>query len=168
MPGGTAGGSVTAQSATLAATPVTASAAAPQAAVSAAPVSGTKFILVVEDDPILKNLLGHTFAGKYQTLYAAGGDEALTLFETYKPTVVLLDLMFPGTIDGFGVLERIRGRQDEAAKTPVIIVSNLGQESDKQRALQMGANLYLVKADVDVDEIVAKIEGVIQGGVPAA
>ena len=41
-----------------------------------------KFILVVEDDPVLKNLLGHTFAGKYQTLYASDGNEALALFES--------------------------------------------------------------------------------------
>ncbi|MGH7175278.1 MAG: response regulator transcription factor, partial [Minisyncoccia bacterium] len=71
-----------------------------------------KLILVAEDDPVLKNLLGHTFAGKYQTLYAKDGAEALVLFEKYKPALVMLDLLMPG-VDGFAVLEKIRGRQDE-------------------------------------------------------
>lgn len=124
-------------------------------------MSDTKFILVVEDDPVLKNLLGHTFAGKYQTLYASDGNEALALFETHKPSVVLLDLMLP-TMDGFAVLETIRSRTDEAKSTPVIIVSNLGQQKDIDKAKALGANDYLVKAEVAIEEIVGKIEGLAQ------
>lgn len=117
----------------------------------------TKFVLVVEDDPILKNLLGHTFAGKYQTLYSETGTEAIKLFEQFKPALVLLDLTLPGDLDGFGVLETLRKREDEGKSVPVIVVSNLGEQSAKARALELGANAYLVKAEVDVDEIVAKI-----------
>lgn len=124
-------------------------------------MSDTKFILVVEDDPVLKNLLGHTFAGKYQTLYASDGNEALALFETHKPSVVLLDLMLP-TMDGFAVLESIRGRTDELKNTPIIIVSNLGQQKDIEKAKALGANDYLVKAEVAIEEIVGKIEGLAQ------
>ncbi len=116
----------------------------------------TSFILVVEDDPVLKNLLGHTFAGKYQTLYAADGNEALALFDKFKPSVVLLDLMLP-TMDGFTVLETLRKREDEGKTVPVIVVSNLGAPTDKERVMALGANAYLVKAEVDIDEIVAKI-----------
>jgi DNA-binding response OmpR family regulator len=124
-------------------------------------MTDTKFILVVEDDPILKNLLGHTFAGKYQTLYASDGNEALALFETHKPALVLLDLMLP-TMDGFAVLKTIRERTDELKNTPVIVVSNLGQESDKERATTLGANEYLVKAEVSVEEIVAHLEALLE------
>ena len=120
-------------------------------------MTDTKFILVVEDDPVLKNLLGHTFAGKYQTLYASDGNEALALFEQYRPALVLLDLMLP-TMDGFAVLESIRKRTDDLKAVPVIVVSNLGQQSDKDRALGLGATQYLVKAEVSVEEIVAKME----------
>lgn len=123
-------------------------------------MTDTRFILVVEDDPILKNLLGHTFASKYQTLYASDGNEALALFEQYKPALVLLDLMLP-TMDGFAVLETIRKRTDELKSVPIVIVSNLGAEADKQRALSLGATDYLVKAEVSVEEIVAKLEGVL-------
>lgn len=120
-------------------------------------MADTKFILVVEDDPILKNLLGHTFAGRYQTLYASDGNEALSLFEQYHPVMVLLDLMLP-TMDGFAVLEALRKRDDEGKTVPVIVVSNLSAEADKQRAIGLGATEYLVKADVTVEEIVARME----------
>ena len=117
----------------------------------------TAFILVVEDDPVLKNLLGHTFAGKYQTLYASTGEEALSLLEAHKPRLVLLDLMLPG-MDGFTILGKIRERTDELKAVPVIIVSNLGQASDKDHAKSLGATDYLVKAENSVEEIVAHIE----------
>lgn len=116
-----------------------------------------RYILVVEDDPILKNLIGHTFAGKYQTIYASDGTEALSLFDQYKPAIILLDLMLP-TVGGFEVLEKLRARDDEGKTVPVIIFSNLGQESDREKAMTLGATDYLVKADVDVEEVVGKIE----------
>ena len=130
-------------------------------------MADTKFILVVEDDPILKNLLGHTFAGKYQTLYASDGNEALALFEQYKPALVLLDLMLP-TMDGFAVLETIRKRTDDAKSVPIIVVSNLGQDKDRERATTLGATDYLVKAEVSVEEIVAKIESTLANIPPAS
>lgn len=123
-------------------------------------MTDTRFILVVEDDPILKNLLGHTFAGKYQTLFAADGEQALQLFEANKPALVLLDLMIP-KVDGFGVLEKIRGRTDALKDVPVVVISNLGADKDKERAKTLGATDYLVKAEVAVEEIVAKIESTL-------
>jgi DNA-binding response OmpR family regulator len=123
-------------------------------------MTDTKFILVVEDDPVLKNLLGHTLAGKYQTLYASDGNEAIALFEQYKPSLVLLDLMLP-TMDGFAVLESIRKHTDASGQTPVIVVSNLGQQKDMDRAKALGANDYLIKAEVPIEDIVTKIEGML-------
>lgn len=123
-------------------------------------MTDTKFVLVVEDDPILKNLLGHTLAGKYQTLYASDGNEALALFEANKPVLVLLDLMLP-TMDGFAVLTAIRSRTDELKSVPIVVVSNLGAEADIAKAKALGANDYLIKAEVAVEEIVAKIESLL-------
>lgn len=128
-------------------------------------MTDTKFILVVEDDPILKNLLGHTLAGKYQTLYASDGNEAIALFEQYKPAILLLDLMLP-TMDGFAVLQTIRARTDGLKAVPIIVVSNLGQEKDVERAKSLGATDYLIKAEVSIEEIVAKIDGVLGASAP--
>ncbi|SRR6266481_4261613 len=123
-------------------------------------MADTRFILVVEDDPILKNLLGHTFAGRYQTLYASNGAEALALFNQYTPAIVLLDLMLPD-MDGFSVLQQIRSRADALKDVPIIIVSNLGQQADKDRAISLGANDYIVKAEVEIEEIVNRLEKLI-------
>ena len=130
-------------------------------------MTDTKFILVVEDDPVLKNLLGHTLAGKYQTLYANDGNEAIAFFEQYKPALVLLDLMLP-TMDGFAVLESIRAHEGEERHTPIVIVSNLGQQKDIERAKSLGANDYLVKAEVSIEEIIAKIESLLAAPQPAS
>jgi CheY-like chemotaxis protein len=130
-------------------------------------MTDTQFILVVEDDPILKNLLGHTLAGKYQTLYASDGNEAILLLEQNKPKLVLLDLMLP-TVDGFAVLQAIRSRTDELKTVPVIVVSNLGQQTDIDRAKSLGANEYLIKAEVPIEDIVKKIETMLGASVVAA
>lgn len=127
----------------------------------------TRYILVVEDDPILKNLLGHSLASTYQTLYASDGNQALELFEQHKPVLVLLDLMLP-TMDGFAVLQAIRTRTDELKNVPIIVVSNLGAETDKEKAKSLGANDYLIKAEVAVEEIVEHLERLLPKDVPAA
>lgn len=126
-------------------------------------MTDTTFILVAEDDPVLKNLLGHTFAGKYQTLYASNGKEAIDLFEQYHPHIVLLDIMMP-EVDGYTVLETIRKRTDEHKDVPIIMVSNLGQQGDKDKAKSLGANDYLVKAEVPIEDIVTKIESFLPKG----
>ena len=115
-------------------------------------------ILVVEDDPILKNLLGSTFSGKYEAMYAGTGAEALQYIEEYKPNVVLLDIMLPDGPNGFEVLQTIRARTDELKDVPIIIVSNLSQIGDQEKAQQLGANDYMVKAEVAIEEITAKID----------
>ena len=116
-----------------------------------------KTVLVVEDDPILKNLLGNTFSGRYTAVYAGTGNEALQLLEEHKPDMVLLDLMLP-EMGGFEVLEKIRAREDDLKNVPVNVVSNLSQDSDREKAKQLGANDYMVKAEVAIEEITSKID----------
>lgn len=118
-------------------------------------------ILVVEDDPILKNLLGHTFANQYHMVYAGNGAEGITLMEENQPSLILLDLMMPD-MDGFTFLQKTRSRTDAMKDVPIIVISNLGQQKDIDKAKALGANDYLVKANVSVDEIVAKINETIE------
>ena len=86
--------------------------------------------------------------------------EAISLFATFKPRLILLDLMLPG-IDGFEVLKTIRAREDEGKTVPIIVVSNLSQLHDQEKARALGATSYLVKAEVDIDEIVEHIESTL-------
>ncbi len=117
-------------------------------------------VLVVEDDPILKNLLGHTFSSSYHMLYAGSGVEAFTVLETNTPSLILLDLMMPD-MDGFTFLEKMHERTDSVKDIPVIIVSNLGQQENIDKAKSLGAVDYLVKAEVSIEEIVARIQEVL-------
>lgn len=119
-----------------------------------------KTILVVEDDPILKNLLVQDFTNKYQAVYARNGKEALQMFEEHKPALVLLDLIIP-EVNGFDVLAAIRARTDDTKNTPVIVVSNLGQGEDIEKAKTIGANDYLIKAEVAIEDIGKKIDAFV-------
>ena len=64
-------------------------------------------------------------------------------------------------LDGFGVLERVRARTDVLKNVPIIVLSNLDQESDESRARAAGANDYLVKANVSVDEIASRVRAIL-------
>lgn len=86
-------------------------------------------ILVVEDDKFLRELIVQKLNKEgYKTIEAIDGEEGVKKIKTEKPVLVLLDLILPG-IDGFEVLEQVK-QDPEAAKIPVIILSNLGQKDD--------------------------------------
>ena len=123
-------------------------------------MEGGQRILIVEDDLVLKDLLGHKLAGTYSLTYASDGEEALVSLERVHPELILLDLMMP-KLDGFGVLERVRARTDVLKNVPIIVLSNLDQESDESRARAAGANDYLVKANVSVDEIASRVRAIL-------
>ncbi len=84
---------------------------------------------------------------------AYDGQEALDILSKEKFDIILLDLMMP-KVDGFDVLAELKRRNDI---TPVIIASNLNQESDVMRALELGVTSYYVKSDITLGEVVDKI-----------
>ncbi|MDP1759860.1 MAG: response regulator [Candidatus Woesebacteria bacterium] len=115
-------------------------------------------ILLVEDDLFLSSLLKNRLEKeKYEVLAAHDGDEALKLLRTSKPDLILLDLILPGK-SGFEVLEEIKADPQlrDKAKIPVIIISNLGQESDLERGRELGVVDYFVKARISIDDLVKK------------
>lgn len=113
-------------------------------------------ILVVEDDMFLRDLLGQKLDEEgVVAQYAEDGLSAIDMIKEIHPDLVVLDIILPG-IDGFEVLERIK--QDEEVKDiPVLILSNLGQEEDINKAKQLGAEDFLVKANVNLNKIVNEI-----------
>ena len=114
-------------------------------------------VLMIEDDIFLwkvyKDQLdraGINFVG------ATNGVEGLHKIAAEKPDLILLDLMLP-IKNGFDVLEEIKS--DQTTKhIPVIILTNLGQQSDIEQGLAMGAEDYLIKTDVRVSETIDKIK----------
>ncbi len=120
----------------------------------------TKKILIIEDDSFLQGLVASKL-GKdgYSIVTAANGEDAVRLADSEKPDCILLDLLLP-SMDGFETLTRIR--QNEALKnTPVVIFSNLAEEKDMARAKALGANEYMVKSNFTLDELAAKIKGML-------
>ncbi|MFA5742443.1 MAG: response regulator [Candidatus Paceibacterota bacterium] len=114
-------------------------------------------ILLVEDDRFLRELMSQKILKMGNDLVVAvDGEEGVSKTKEEKPEIVLLDLMLPG-IDGFGVLSQIKA-DPETAGIPVIILSNLGQKEDIDRALKLGAVDFLVKAHFTPQEIIDKIE----------
>ncbi len=117
-------------------------------------------ILVVEDDKFLRELMSQKLIKEnYNVSEAVDGEEGLKKVKEEKPDLVLLDLILPG-IDGFEVLARMREEQ-QVAKIPVIILSNLGQKEDIEKGLSLGAVDYLVKAHFTPGEIIGKIKRVL-------
>ncbi|BDF66109.1 DNA-binding response regulator [Oscillospiraceae bacterium] len=111
-------------------------------------------ILVVEDEHTISNFICRAMASAgYRALPAATGKEALTLFFSHRPDLVLLDLGLPD-MDGLEVLEQVAA--DPQKDTPVIILSARDRESEKVKALDMGADDYIVKP-FGVPEVLARI-----------
>jgi len=101
-------------------------------------------ILVVEDDPDIRELLAYTLGKEgYEILQAPSGEAGLKAVLERKPALVLLDVMLPG-IDGLEVLRKIKADQSCRA-TPVILASAKGEESDVVAGLELGADDYVTK-----------------------
>jgi len=99
-------------------------------------------VLVVEDDAAIRRGIADTLsAGGYGVLEAGAGDEALKIALEQAPNLLLLDIKLPA-MDGFAVLEELRKSR---SSLPVIMVTALGDESDRVRGLRTGADDYVVK-----------------------
>lgn len=119
-----------------------------------------KTILIVEDDEFLRSLTAKRLEKEnYHIEVAVDGENAISVVDTIKPSLILLDLLLPGK-DGFEVLKKIRST--EATKAiPVIIFSNLGQKEDIEKAKALGVDDFLIKANFTLDDVVVKIKKLI-------
>ncbi len=124
---------------------------------------GERRILLAEDDRFLRKAAeARLRQGGFTVLAAVDGEEALRLARAETPDLVLLDLIMP-KIQGFGVLKALK--EDPAtASIPVIVLSNLGQERDVQRAMELGAVAYFIKAHLSLHELVQRVSEVLDKG----
>jgi len=114
-------------------------------------------IVAADDDPQLLRLVTRNleFEG-YEVIPASNGQQALEEIEERAPDLVLLDVMMP-KMDGFTVCQRVR----EFSTVPIIIVTARGQDQDKVRGLDLGADDYLTKP-FSVDELLARVRAVLR------
>ncbi len=115
-------------------------------------------ILLIEDERTISNFICRALAANdYKAVAASTGKEGLSLFFSHQPSLVLLDLGLPD-MDGLEVLSQLNGLPNE---TPVIIISARDRESEKVKALDMGAADYVVKP-FGVPELLARIRSTLR------
>ena len=119
-----------------------------------------KKVLIVEDEPLLGTLMKQRLESEgVEALLARDGEEAINILRTTRPDLILLDIILP-KISGFELLETMQA-DPSIEKAPVIITSNLGQDSDVQRGQALGAVEYFVKAKVSIEDLVEHVKGVL-------
>ncbi len=114
-------------------------------------------ILVVDDEPrYLRLLEANLLTEEYKVFTASDGEEALESFSTNPVDLILLDIMLP-RMDGFAVCQRIR----QFSNVPIIMLTAKGEEQDRIRGLDVGADDYLVKP-FSVMELLARVRAVLR------
>lgn len=121
-----------------------------------------KKILFVEDDPFLIEIYSTKLKGAgFSVLVAVDGEEALRKTEDEKPDLILLDIVLPN-VDGWEFLRKI-GKKEELIKgLKIVVLSNLGQKTDVEKGLELGAIKYLIKAHYTPSEVVEEIEKILK------
>jgi CheY-like chemotaxis protein len=138
---------------------------------STAPAAVQKKILVVDDNEIiLKTTSMKLQSAGYQVLTALDGAEGVAMVRKEKPDLVLLDITFPPDVsgvswDGFRIMEWLH-RVDETKKIPIIVISGVVEEKNKQRAISSGAVAFFPKP-VNFDDMLKVIRATLGNGVNA-
>ena len=116
-----------------------------------------KTILLIESDDFLADIYATKFRQEgFKVKRASDGDQGLKMLTREKPDCLLLDILLPKK-DGFQVIKETRAHTD-FKKMPIIVISNLGQKDDIDKALGLGATDYFIKAHFVPSETVVKIK----------
>jgi DNA-binding response OmpR family regulator len=116
-----------------------------------------KKILIVEDDSFLKNLESAKFSKEgYAVSTAMTAAEVDAAVAAGTPDIILLDLMLPD-VDGFTLLGKFRAA-DATKQTPIIVFSNLSEETELKKAMDAGASDFMVKSNFTLNEVIEKIK----------
>jgi DNA-binding response OmpR family regulator len=122
---------------------------------------GVKKVMLIEDDKFLSSLLRARLEKDGVTVIQMfDGENAIQCLSEERPDLVVLDLIMP-KINGFEVLKSL-SMTPGIDQTPVIIVSNLAQDSDIEKARQLGAKAYFVKVKISIDDLIGKIENLVK------
>lgn len=119
-----------------------------------------KIILVVEDESALQKAMSDVLTQEgFEVASAPDGEAGLRLAQEKKPNLILLDLILP-KMNGFEVLEALK--KDTATRSiPVIVLTNLEDMKNIQKAVDLGATTYLVKANYSLEEVLEKVKNTV-------
>jgi len=117
-------------------------------------------VLLVEDDKMILDMYTLKFSQEgYEVVQAENGKDGLDSAKKESPDIILLDIILP-QMDGFTVLKEIK-KVDALKDIPVILLTNLGQDGDVKKGLELGANDYLIKANYTPSQVVDKVKSVL-------
>jgi len=120
-----------------------------------------KTILLVEDDPFLIDIYKTKLNESGYTIEVAkDGKEALLKMKELHPDLLILDIVIPN-VDGWKVLKLIR-KDKELSNAKIIILSNLGQKDEVEKAMKLGAERYLIKAHFTPSEVLQEVKKVLE------
>ncbi len=112
-------------------------------------------ILLAEDEAFLRETIQHELESRGAAVRTAiDGEEAIAELDREQPELLLLDLLMPKK-DGYAVLQHIR---EKSYIFPVIILSNLSNDIDRNKCLALGAKEYIIKSDMNEDELWSRIQ----------
>ena len=124
-------------------------------------------ILSVDDDPFYQDLYRNIFESKgYRIITASDPAEGYKMALQEKPDLMLVDVMMPergGFRDGYHLLEELR-KLPSFAKTPIVMVSALGEEEDVAHGKELGATAYVAKQSMMPDQLLKLISDLLMGG----
>lgn len=103
-----------------------------------------KKILIVDDQDTIRKMLRLTLTGRYELFEAADASEAWDTMRRVRPDAIILDIMMPGEMDGFQLCEKMRADRD-LRTIHVVMITARGQDSDRQKGLDVGADAYFIK-----------------------
>jgi len=113
-------------------------------------------VFIIEDDPAYQQILKDTLEKEhFEVIIASDGKQGISEIAKNRPDIVLLDIMLPGGMNGFDILEQLKA-YTKTSKIPVIIITNLG--SEEKVAKKIGASCYFVKSETSINQIVGKMK----------
>ncbi|PID31830.1 hypothetical protein CR970_03630 [Candidatus Saccharibacteria bacterium] len=119
--------------------------------------SGAKRILLVEDDDALASVyITRLQAEGFSVFRVPNGEDALAAALQNRPDLIVLDVMMP-KVSGFDVLDILRNTP-ETTNMKIIMLTALSQEADREKAISLGADDFLVKSQVVIADVVAKVK----------
>lgn len=113
-------------------------------------------VLIIEDDGEIQSLYKDRLTAEgFEVIQETSGNKGFFAAKDNNPDLIILDIMLPGGINGFDVLEKLK-KDSRYKRIPVVVLTNL--DSEEKVAREIGAVDYVVKANASLDEVVAKVK----------
>src|SRR5579872_6654208 len=123
-------------------------------------MADTKTIMIIEDDKFLSSLIKTRLEKEgLSVIQAFDGEEANQLLRDQVPNLIIMDLIMP-KVNGFEVLQAI-SIAPQLQGVPIVILSNLAQDSDVEKARALGAKEYFVKVKISIDDLVGRVKNLL-------